>query len=468
MSDTSLTIHEAYELLGKKETTPVELTEAFLARIKELDGKINAYLSINHLEAIEAAEKATKLLDDQTPCWLTGVPMALKDNISTKGLRTTAGSKVLEDYDPVYDATVVERLRAVKSVILGKTNLDEFAMGSSTENSAFKKTKNPWDLQRVPGGSSGGSAAAVAADLCVFALGSDTGGSIREPASFCGVVGLKPTYGRVSRYGLIAMASSLDQIGSLTKDVTDAALVLNIIAGFDPRDSTSSREPLIDFSQNIAKGVKGLRIGLPGEYFAEGLDSSVKEVVLTAVKKLETLGAEVVEISLPTANLALPVYYLLMPSEASANLARFDGVRFGKGRENFGDEIKRRIMLGTYALSSGYYDDYYLKAAKVRTLIKEDFAKAFEKVDLIAGPVAPTTAFKIGEKVENPLIMYLSDIYTIPANLIGSPSISVPAGFAEGLPVGLQLMGRNFEEETLLQASYALEKSLHLQEKPKL
>lgn len=472
MIENYLTVKESYELLRKGETTPVELTNLFLGKIEELNKEINAFLTLNKLDSINQAERATKLINDQEPCWLTGVPYAVKDSFLTKNLRTTAGSKVLDNFVPPYNSTAVERLNSVYAVNLGKTNMDEFGMGSSTENSSFGVTKNPWDKTRVSGGSSGGSAAAVAADMCVFALAEDTGGSIRQPASFCGIVGLKPTYGRVSRYGLIALGSSLDHVGTMTKTVLDAGLVLNIIAGFDPKDSTSAKIPLPNFVENIEKGVKGLKIGIPVEFFGEGLGAGVKEVVEKAVKRLEALGAEINEVSLPSSSLALPVYYLIMPSEASSNLARYDGIRFGGKREAFGDEVKRRIMLGTYALSSGYYDEYFLKAAKVRTLIIKEFDNALSTeengVDVLIGPTTPSTAFKVGEKVSDPLQMYLSDVYTIPANLTGLPAISVPVGFDKELPVGLQIIGRKWEEETILRVAHTLEQDLKIQKKPKL
>ena len=465
-----LTVYEVYETFKKKQANCVELTNAYLGRIEKLDKKISSFLTINRLEAITQAEKADKLINEEgfVPCWLTGVPFGIKDSLLTKGLRTTAGSKILENFVPPYDAGAVEKLKSVYGVIIGKTNMDEFGMGASTENSAFGVTKNPWDLTRVSGGSSGGSAAAVAADFCAFALGEDTGGSIRQPASFCGVVGLKPTYGRISRYGLIALGSSLDHVGGMTKDVRDAALVLNIIAGYDARDSTSVNKEVPDYTEKIKFGVKGMRIGLPKEYFAEGTETGVKETIKKAVSELQNLGAEIVDLSLPNTPLALPVYYLIMSAEASANLARYDGIRFGGDRSNFGAESRRRIILGTYALSSGYYDAYYLKAAKVRTLIREEFARAFEKVDLIASPVAPTPAFKIGEKIDDPLKMYLSDIYTVPVNLAGLPAISVPCGFANNLPVGLQLIGNHWQEETILRAAFAYEQASNWRkQKPK-
>lgn len=465
---TSLSLKETYEKLKGREITSVEVTTAYLENIEKLDKKIDATLLVTPEAALETARKADSLINDSSPvCWLTGVPFLAKDNLSTDGIVTTAASKILENYVPVYDATVISNLKKVTSPLLGKTNMDEFAMGASTEKSAFKITKNPYDLDRVPGGSSGGSAAAISSDLAAFALGSDTGGSIRQPASFCGVVGLKPTYGRVSRYGLIAMGSSLDQVGPLTKTVEDSALVLNIIGGYDEKDGTTVKRELPDYSKNIHHGVKGKKIGVPKEYFGEGISTEVKEITKQALGKLEDAGVQLVEISLPNTKEGIPVYYVIMAAEVSSNLARFDGVRFGKDRSHFGDEPKRRIMLGTYALSSGYYDAYYLEAAKVRRLVREDFDKAFENVDLIAGPVAPTTAFKIGEKTSNPLQMYLEDLLTVPTSLAGLPAISVPAGHSDGLPVGLQIIGKMWGEEEILQAAYVVEKTTP-KVKPKL
>lgn len=410
--------------------------------------------------ALEQAKLADQLLEtEQEPCWLTGVPFSLKDVIITKDVPTTAASKILENFVPPYDSKVYENLKAVKGVLVGKNNCDEFAMGASTENSAYKKTKNPFDLERVPGGSSGGSAAAVAAGLVPFSIGTDTGGSIRQPASFCNVVGLKPTYGRVSRYGLIPMGNSLDQAGPVTKTVEDAALVLNIIAGYDRKDATSVKKELPDYSKAIGKEIKGLKFGVPKEYLGQGIESLVKEVFLKAVETLKDLGGEVVEISLPRSEQAVPVYYLVMSSEVSTNLARYDGVRFGKTRDYFGAEAKRRIMLGTYSLSSGYYDAYYLKAAKVRRLIFEDFQNAFKKVDYIIGPTSPVLPFKFDEKIDDPLQMYLVDILTVPQNLAGVPAISVPGGFVGNLPVGLQFTANHFEEEKLITAASAFEQA---------
>lgn len=436
------------------ELDPAKVYADYIAKIKEQNPELNAYLRTFEYNSAE-------------PGLLHGIPCALKDNILVDGSISTAGSKILGNYISSYDATVTKKLRSAGALILGKTNCDEFAMGSSTENSAFGPTKNPLDLLRVPGGSSGGSAAAVAADLCVFALGSDTGGSIRQPASFCGIVGLKPTYGRVSRSGLIAMASSLDQIGPLTKTVYDAAYVLNLISGQDTLDATTVAQQNIDFTLRIGESIKGVKIGVPKEFFGEGLDPEVRERVEESIAKLKEQGAELVEISLPYTAYALATYYIVMPSEVSSNLARFDGIRYGhssqeaeniaetyfKSRaEGFGPEARRRILLGTYALSSGYYDAYYLKAQKVRALIRRDFDMAFEKVDAIVGPTTPSVAFKIGEKTSDPLAMYLSDIYTVPVNLAGLPAISVPCGLGKTskLPVGLHIIGRMFGEETIL------------------
>ncbi|MDO8495421.1 MAG: Asp-tRNA(Asn)/Glu-tRNA(Gln) amidotransferase subunit GatA [bacterium] len=456
----NLTIKSVREGIEKGEFSAHELHKKFLKLIEEEDKSLHSYLSLN--------ETVTK--EDRPEGILGGVPLALKDNMSLQGSVTTAASKILKNHVAVYDATVVRKLKEAGAVILGKTNLDEFAMGSSTENSAFGVTKNPHDHSRVPGGSSGGSAAAVAAGLAVAALGSDTGGSIRQPAAFCGIVGLKPTYGRVSRYGLLALASSLDQIGPMTKNIYDAALLMNILSGADPMDSTAAQLPVPDFTANLSKPIKGLKIAMPKEYFGEGLDGEVNKVVEQAISKLEQLGAHVDQVSLPHTKYSLATYYILMPAEASSNLARYDGIRYGlykKGEdlldgylqsrsEGFGDEVRRRIVLGTYTLSSGYYDAYYLRAQKVRTLITNDFEKVFEKFDVIVGPTTPTTAFKIGEK-EDPLSMYLSDIYTVPVNLAGLPALSMPCGAVNGLPVGLQIIGKKFDEEKILQVGYNLE-----------
>ncbi len=471
-----LTIHEAHELLKQRKVSSVALTKAVLKRIDELEGKVHACVTITEDIALEEAEKVDnyiKASNEITP--LTGIPTLIKDVICTKGIRTTCSSKMLENFIPPYDATVIEKLKAQRAVIAGKTNMDEFAMGSSTEHSAFFPTHNPWDLNCVPGGSSGGSATAIAADEAIYALGSDTGGSIRQPAGFCNVVGLKPTYGRVSRFGLVAIASSLDQIGPLTKDVTDCALVMNAIAGYDPRDSTSVPYPVPNYTLQLIPDLKGLRIGVPQEYFVEGMQQEVRVALEIAIKKLGELGAEIDwEASLPHTKYALAAYYILAPSEASANLARYDGVKYGFSERNasnvieatektrqfgFGPEVKRRIMLGTYALSAGYYDAYYLKAQKVRTLIKQEFDQAFGKYDALVTPTSPTVAFKLGEKLEDPMQMYLSDVCTLPINIAGIPAISIPAGFADNLPMGMQIMGKPFSEETLLRIAYAYEQA---------
>ncbi len=479
-----LTIHEAAALLRAGEITATELTEAVLDRILAVDNAVKAYLTLTPELALEGAAEADRAIAAVRRAdrladlpMLTGIPLAIKDVITVEGVRTTCGSKILENYLPPYQATVVDRLIAAGAVILGKTNTDEFAMGSSTENSAYFATRNPWDLERVPGGSSGGSAAAVAAGECLAALGSDTGGSVRQPAALCGIVGLKPTYGRVSRYGLVAYASSLDQIGPLAKDVTDAAILLGAIAGHDLRDSTSMAIPVPDYVSEIrgqASGIRGLRIGVPREYFIPGMQPEVEAAVREAIGVLAGLGAEVREISLPHTDLALPVYYLIAPAEASANLARYDGIRYGfsapgatlwdtyrKTRgEGFGPEVKRRIMLGTYALSAGYYDAYYLKAQQVRTLIRRDFDEALREADVIACPTSPTTAFRIGERVQDPLSMYLSDVFTLSLNLAGLPGISLPCGFDNaGLPIGLQFIAGAFQESLLLRAAYAYEQA---------
>jgi len=471
----ALTIHEAAELLRRREITSLELTESVLHRIQETEPHLNAFITITADLALAQARQADERLERGEAHPLTGVPAAIKDIICTKGVRTTCGSHMLENYIPPYDATAIERLRRVGMVMVGKTNMDEFAMGSSGENSAFGPTHNPWDLERVPGGSSSGSAAAVAAQQCIYSLGSDTGGSIRQPAALCGVVGLKPTYGRVSRYGLVAFASSLDQIGPITKDVRDAALVLGVIAGHDPLDSTSAPVAVPDYTAALVPDLKGVRVGVPKEYLCEGLDKGSREAVMAAIGVLQELGAEIDwEVSLPTTPYALACYYIIAPSEASANLARYDGVKYGfsytegasmwenmeKTRQyGFGMEVKRRIMLGAYALSAGYYDAYYLKALRVRTLICREFEAAFQSHDVLVTPVSPTPAFRLGEKVHDPLQMYLSDIFTIPINIAGLPAISVPCGFSQGLPVGLQIIGRPFEEATVLRVAYAYEQA---------
>jgi aspartyl-tRNA(Asn)/glutamyl-tRNA(Gln) amidotransferase subunit A len=470
-----LTIHQAHELLCKREVSAVELAESVLDRIEECDQEVKAYLTVTPEVALEQAARADERFARGEAGPLSGIPMAIKDVMCTRGVRTSCGSKILENFFPPYTATAVQALFNEGAVLVGKTNMDEFAMGASTEHSGFFPTRNPWDPSRVPGGSSGGSAAAVVANETLFALGSDTGGSIRQPAAMCGVVGLKPTYGRVSRYGLIAFASSLDQIGPLTKDVTDCALVLNALAFHDPLDSTSASEPTPDYTSYLMEDLAGLVVGVPTEYFAAGLDPGVETRVRLAIARLEELGAQIREISMPHERHVVATYFLTSWAEASANLARYDGLKYGlsapdaqnireaqskaRGR-GFGTEVKRRIMLGTYALSSGYYDAYYLKAQKVRTLIKEDFDRAFaEGVDIIVGPTSPIVAFGLGEKIDDPLEMYLADLYTIPANLAGLPGISIPCGFHDGLPVGLQIMGRPFAEGTVLRAAYAYERS---------
>jgi len=469
MNKENLTIKDISEGIRKKKASAKEITKDYLDRINRLDGQLDSFLTILNKEPLEQAEKVDKLIsEDQEVGLLAGVPYALKDVVVTKNIKTTAGSKILADFNPPYSATVFEKLESENAVLLGKTNLDEFAMGGSTENSAFKVTKNPWDKGFVPGGSSGGSAAALAADFCAFSIGSDTGGSIRQPASFCGVVGLKPTYGRVSRYGLIAMASSLDQIGPFTKTSEDAAIVLNVLSGFDKRDSTSVQREAVDFTKGLTGKIDGVKVGVPKEYFGEGVSQQVKETVEKAINKLGDLGAKIVDISLPSSKASIAVYYLIMPSEVSANLARFDGVRFGGPRELFGSEVKRRIMLGTYALSSGYYDAYYLKAAKVRTLIHREFQDAFKKVDVIAGPTSPILPFKIGEKVNDPLQMYLADILTVPVNLAGLPGISIPCGVVSGLPVGLQIIGNHWQEQKILNVAHTYEQNFPITERPQL
>jgi len=471
-----LTIHEAHELLKQRKISSRELTKSVLKRIAEIEGKVHACVTIVEDMALKEAEKVDnyiKTAHEIPP--LTGIPTLIKDVMCTKGIRTTCSSKMLENFLPPYDATVVEKLKAQKAVIVGKTNMDEFAMGSSTEHSAFFPTYNPWDLSRVPGGSSGGSAVAVSTGEAIYALGSDTGGSIRQPAGFCNVVGLKPTYGRVSRYGLVAFASSLDQIGPMTKDVIDCALVMNVMAGYDPRDSTSVLYSVPDYTQQLIPDIKGLRIGIPREYLGEGVQDPVQAALELAINKLRELGAEIDwEVSLPHTKYALAAYYILAPSEASANLARYDGVRYGFSQRDasnviettertrqfgFGPEVKRRIMLGTYALSAGYYDAYYLKAQKVRTLIKQEFDRAFEKCDALVTPTSPILPFKLGEKLEDPMQMYLSDVCTLPINIAGIPAISIPAGFADNLPIGMQIMGKPFSEEMLLRIAFAYEQA---------
>ncbi len=454
-----LTIMQAHEGLVAKKFSSRELTTDVFKRIKDKDETIDAFLTICEKEALSCADHVDKLLfDNQKISLLAGVPVAVKDNIVTGNIKTTAGSKILENFIPPYDATIVQKLKNQEAVIIGKTNCDEFAMGGSTENSSYKTTKNPHNLEMVPGGSSGGSAAAVSANECIYALGTDTGGSIRQPASLCGVVGLKPTYGRASRYGLIAMTSSMDCPGPITKTVEDAACVLQAIAGPDDFDATAAKKDVPAYLAIIKKDIKNLKVGVPKEYFGDGLDAQVKKVIQGAIQKMEKQGCEIIEISLPNTEHALAAYYIIVFSEVSANMARFDGIRFGFNRDYLGDEVKRRIMLGTYSLSSGYYDQYYLKAAKVRALVKKDFDEAFQKVDVIMGPVSPTPTWKIGEKVKDPLQMYLADIYTVPINLAGVPAISVPCGFVDKLPVGLQIIGPQFGEEVVLKTAFNFER----------
>ena len=475
MSLFALTLHDASEKLRRREISSVELTEAVFHRIATTDDRVHGYLTLAHDSALAQAKQAdARLRDNQQSSPLLGIPLAVKDNFLTQGLRTTCASKILGEFMPPYDATTVAKLRAAGAVIVGKTNLDEFAMGSSAENSAFFPTRNPWNLERIPGGSSGGSAAAVAADQCIAALGTDTGGSIRQPAACCGVVGLKPTYGRVSRYGIIAFASSMDQVGPMTKNTRDAALLLQELAGHDPADSTSSSHTVADYSAALTGDVKGLRIGVPKEYFVSGMQPEVEQSVRAAIREFEQAGAKIEDISLPHTEYAVAVYYIVATAEASSNLARYDGMRFGHRAdakdltetymisrdEGFGSEVKRRIMLGTYVLSAGYYDAYYLKAQRVRRLIKEDFDQAFTRCDVIVTPTAPTTAFKIGEKTSDPLQMYLSDIYTISINLAGLPALSLPCGLDnDNLPIGLQIIGKHFDEATVLRTAHAFEQA---------
>lgn len=469
-----LKAHELQQKLSRREVSAVEITQSVLARADKVDSTIQSFITRTPEAALAQAKRVDeKLARGESVSPLAGIPGALKDNMCTKGIKTTCASKILANFVPPYDATITEKLAAADAVIVGKANLDEFAMGSSTENSGFFVTRNPWDTERVPGGSSGGSGAAVAAGEAIWSLGSDTGGSIRLPAAYCGVVGLKPTYGRVSRYGLVAYASSLDQIGPFARDVRDCALVLGAISGHDRRDSTSINAPVPDYTAKLEAGVKGLKIGLPREYFVAGMQPEVEAAIRRSIDELVKMGAELVEVSMPNTQYALATYYLIATAEASSNLGRYDGVGFGhRGEgsdivsmykrsraEGFGSEVQRRIMLGTYALSSGYYDAYYLKALKVRTLIKQDFDRAFAQVDVLIAPIAPTTAFKIGEKVEDPLAMYLVDVCTIPSNLAGVPALSLPCGFANGLPVGMQIIGPHLSEATLLQVAYTFEQA---------
>jgi aspartyl-tRNA(Asn)/glutamyl-tRNA(Gln) amidotransferase subunit A len=485
MSLHSLTLHELHSKLRKREISSQELTEAVFDRIAFTEERIHSFITLCRESALSEAKKADERLGtEKDPYPLLGVPIALKDIFLTRGVLTTSASKILGNFIPPYDATTVKKLRGAGAVIVGKTNMDEFAMGSSTENSALFVTRNPWNLDRVPGGSSGGSAAAVSADQCIAALGTDTGGSIRQPAACCGIVGLKPTYGRVSRFGIIAFASSLDQVGPITKEVMDSALMLEAIAGFDPMDSTSINAPVPPYSCYLDGDVKGLRAGIPKEYFVRGMQPDVEKAVKEAIRTLEKNGVEIEEIFLPHTEYAIAAYYIIATAEASSNLARYDGMKYGfrahgkdltetyvKTREEgFGPEVKRRIMLGTYALSAGYYDAYYLKAQKVRALIKKDFDEAFKKCDLIITPTAPTTAFKIGEKTQDPLQMYLSDIFTISVNLAGLPGLSLPCGFdGNGLPIGMQIIGKYFDEATMLRVAYAYEQATEWHKrKPKL
>jgi aspartyl-tRNA(Asn)/glutamyl-tRNA(Gln) amidotransferase subunit A len=469
-----LTIHEAQNLLKNKSISSRELTRAVFERINNVEPSVDAYISLTKDIALEQAESADKAISKNNIQPLTGIPLGIKDLICTKGVATTCASKILENFIPPYDATVMDKLNAAGAVMVGKVNMDEFAMGSSTENSGIKITKNPWNLAHVPGGSSGGSAAAVAADMCLGSLGSDTGGSIRQPASHCGVVGVKPTYGRVSRFGLVAFASSLDQIGPLAKDVTDAAILLQMVAGYDPKDSTSIDKPVPDYCAALSGSVKGLKIGIPKEYHtSDGMSPDVLSAVQNAMDLYKEAGAELVDISLPHSEYAVAAYYLIAPAEACSNLARYDAVKYGlRDKESaslidmyrntrssgFGPEVQRRILLGTYALSAGYYDAYYKKASQIRTLIKNDFMQAFDVCDVILSPVTPTPAFKIGENTDDPLTMYLSDIFTLSANLAGIPGLSVPCGISQaGLPIGLQLMGNYFDEQRILNAAYCFE-----------
>ncbi len=467
-----MTLLEVQEVLRERKITAVELTQFYLERIRKHDGAVNAYLRTTEEEALKMAGDADGKIRQGEGRPLLGVPLGIKDIFCTKGIETTCASQILKGFIPPYDATVIRRLNEQGYVHLGRLNMDEFAMGSSTENSSFQVTKNPWDLMRIPGGSSGGSAASVAAGLCAAALGTDTGGSIRQPAGLCGVVGMKPTYGRVSRYGLIAFASSLDQIGPLTKNVTDCAVMMNAIAGYDPMDSTSIPEPVPDYTKYLGRDIKGMKIGIPKEYFIEGIEKDVGDAIKGAMAVFEKQGASLVDISLPYTEYAVATYYVICTAEASSNLARYDGVKYGLRSEGkdiidmykktrlkgFGKEVKRRIILGTYVLSSGYYDAYYGKAGRVRTLIRRDFDDAFRSCDMILTPVSPTTAFKIGERMEDPLAMYLSDIFTIPSNLAGLPALSVPCGFdRNNLPIGLQIIGRPLDEGRIMQAAYVFE-----------
>ncbi len=478
MSLHTLTIHELQELLEKRQVSAVELTKDVLDRIEKVEDKVKAYIRLDPEGALKQAEAADKLINAGSGGPLCGIPLSIKDVLCTEGMRTTCGSRILENFIPPYDATSIVKLKEAGAVLLGKVAMDEFAMGSTSENCAFGPPKNPWNTEYICGGSSGGSAASVAADECIASLGTDTGGSIRQPASHCGVVGLKPTYGRVSRYGLVAFASSLDQAGPLTKDVTDCALMMNVISGYDANDSTSVEQEVPDFRKSLTEGLQGMRVGIPREYFIEGLDPEVQKAVEQGINKLREAGAEISDVSLPHTDYCVAVYYIVAPAEASSNLARYDGVKYGfrdkssdtlldmyknSRSQGFGDEVKRRIIIGTYALSSGYYDAYYKKASQVRTLITEDYKKVFEACDVLASPVTPTPAWKLGEKSDDPLSIYLSDILTISANLAGTPGISVPCGFsAAGLPIGLQIQAAHFQEEKLLKVAYNLEQRLNI------
>ena len=481
MNITDLTVHELKDKLSKKELTISEINKAYIDRINEKEKDLDAFMTLLTDEALEKAKKIEEKIENgDITSSLAGIPIGIKDNICTKGIKTTCSSKMLENFIAPYDATVMEKINSQNMIPLGKLNMDEFAMGSSTENSAFKKTRNPWNLNKVPGGSSGGSASAVAAGMVPWALGSDTGGSVRQPASLCGIVGLKPTYGLISRYGLIAYASSLDQIGTFTKDVEDCAMLLNVIAGKDKKDTTSVDIGEKDYTKALKNDVKGLRIGVPKEYFAEGINPEVKEKVENAIEEYKKMGAVVEECSLPIAEYTLATYYIISCAEASSNLGRFDGIRYGyrannysnlrelfvnSRTEGFGAEVKRRIILGTYVLSSGYYDAYYKKAQQVRTLIKNEFNKVFEKYDILIIPTSPVTAFGIGEKSDNPLEMYMADICTVPINVAGVPAISIPCGVdKEGLPIGMQIIGKHFSEETILNAAYTYEQKTKFRE----
>src|SRR5574341_80556 len=485
MNLTALTLEDASEKLRRREISSTDLTEAVFQRIAAVDDRVRAYLTLSRESALAQAKQADEMLKaKQSASPLMGIPIAIKDNFLTRGLRTTCASKFLGDFVPPCDATAVRKLHAAGAVITGKSNLDEFAMGSSAENSAFFPTRNPWNPERIPGGSSGGSAAAVAADLCIAALGTDTGGSIRQPAACCGIVGLKPTYGRVSRYGIVAFASSMDQVGPMTKDVRDTALLLQAIAAPDPADSPSANQSVPNYAAALNGDIKGLRLGVPKEYFVSGMQPEVEKAVRDAVRELEKNGAMIEEISLPHTEYAVAVYYIVATAEASSNLARYDGMRFGyranagdltetymiSRDEGFGPEVKRRIMLGTYVLSAGYYDAYYLKAQRVRTLIRNDFEDAFSRSDVIVTPTSPTTAFKLGEKTQDPLQMYLSDVYTISANLAGLPALSLPCGFdRQGMPIGMQIIGKRFDESTMLRVAHAYEQATKWhKQKPKI